>query len=366
MKHAHPPFRPREFRVICFVIASISFINCSWGQSNGQTARARVEEKSDTIRVWLQSKQSGGAVNAGALLRDGDQVTVFGSAKLTWLAGGTISFDNTRTYALFDIGLAAGSEDLQTRFAPIFLRQLSGVMDVSIPASTSPAQKFELATHTLSLSTNGARFRVEINERGRATIVRVEEGQVDLTPANTRLKPVIVHAREEVEVNKVAVISNKTSVLTTEGSGPAQASYFIFILDLYNYEELYLGTEASLRDRNRCSFGGGGHCLPEERVSYQKLLGPFATDNDARAALCENVNDRQVFGDSVRKGFWQPTGTWYAIEHESVSFACPKPAASKVNPLLMIVGIVVAVGLVGFLFYRVRVASQPRKKAKAN
>ncbi len=290
------------------------------------TARARIEEKGNAISVWRESKHSGGPVDAGALLRDGDQVTVTGTAKFTWLKGGTISFRNVHGGALLDIGLPAGRETSLRKFAPLFLRRLDGVMDLSIPPTGSIKRRFEFAGYNFMLSTGGATFSVALNDRASAAIVRVTTGEVELEPSNMRLRHITLHSGEEVEVNRIALIHNKNSAIVDMASSTSinspQIPYFIFVLHLYNYDALYIGTEVSLLDRTRCSFGGGGHCAPDDRVGYQKLLGPFDSMIDARTALCKNVSHRKTFPDAVVKGQWAPNGSWYGLMDESVSFDC--------------------------------------------
>jgi len=312
------------------------------------------------VFVENASKKSGGPLSMGARLVDGDEVNLSGAAKLAWLDGGTISFPDPHGSGHFHIGLPAGPNQPVKRFAPMFVWSFTGAIDFAMPARQGSNQKFEIATSTVALSTGGARFTLAMNDRTSATIVKVEEGKVDLVPANTQLKPINLVAGQEVEVNRVAAIYNRESGPRTGGGAdsnarsPAPGPYFIIVLKLYSFEELYIGTEASLQDRPLSSFNGGGHPYPVQApVEYQKLAGPFNSEAEARKALCQNTGERKTFENGDLKGHWRPLGTWYALMDETVSFECPRQSAAGawMKPLLFF-GILVALA-VGFVSYRV-------------
>jgi hypothetical protein len=104
-----------------------------------------------------------------------------------------------------------------------------------------------------------------------------------------------------------------------------QGPYFIMLLTNAS-NGLYIGSEASLANRTRCSFSGGGNgCRPSDTVAYRKLAGPFAQQADARAALCRNVTARKVWALGIGlKGQWQGSETWYGLWDGSVSFDCAR------------------------------------------
>lgn len=104
---------------------------------------------------------------------------------------------------------------------------------------------------------------------------------------------------------------------------PHQAGYSIFVLTNAS-NGLYLGTDDSLRDRTRCSFVGGGvNCQPTDRVTAQRLLGPFAARAAAEQALCQSITERRVFPLGVGlKGKWQNSNTWYGLWDGSVTTSC--------------------------------------------
>jgi hypothetical protein len=87
---------------------------------------------------------------------------------------------------------------------------------------------------------------------------------------------------------------------------------------------LYLGPEASLAQRTRCSFEGGGRgCATTDVVTYRRLLGPFPTRPEAQAALCRSVTERRVFALGIGlKGRWQGSDTWYGLWDGSVRADC--------------------------------------------
>lgn len=328
------------------------------------TPRARIEEIGGRVFVENASKKSAAPLSIGGLLVDSDEVKLSGAAKLAWLDGGTISFPDPHGSGQFHIGLPAGPNQPVKRFAPIFVRSFTGAVDFAIPARQGSNRKFEIATSTVALSTDGARFTLAMNDRTTATIVKVEAGKVDLVPANTQLKPDSLSAGQEVEVNKVAVIYNRESALRNGGGAnsnaqsPAPGPYFIIALRLYNFEELYIGTEASLQDRPMSSFNGGGHPYPVQApVEYQKLAGPFNSVAEARTALCQNIAERKTFENGDVKGYWRPLGTWYALMDETVSVECPRQSAASestarawMKPVLLF-GILIVIAI-GFVSYR--------------
>jgi hypothetical protein len=346
------------------LISAAGICDRVFGEALEPTPRARIEEIGGRVFVENAGKKSGGPLSIGGLLVDGDEVKLSGAAKLAWLDGGTISFPDPHGSGQIHIGLPAEPDQPVKRFAPIFVRSFTGAIDFAIPARQGSNRKFEIATSTVALSTDGARFTLAINDRTTATIVKVEEGKVDLVPANTQLKPDSLSAGQEVEVNKVSVIYNRESALRNGGGANSNAQsrapgpYFIIVLKLYNFEEFYIGTEASLQDRPMSSFNGGGHPYPvQAAVEYQKLAGPFNSVAEARTAFCQNIAERKTFENGDLKGYWRPLGTWYALMDETVSFECPRQGAASesaagawMKPVLGF-GVLIALAI-GFVTYR--------------
>ncbi|MBI4318818.1 MAG: alpha/beta fold hydrolase [Chloroflexi bacterium] len=113
----------------------------------------------------------------------------------------------------------------------------------------------------------------------------------------------------------------------TPTTKPQQPPEPYYILVLTNAGDgLYIGTEESLKNRTRCSFTGGGiNCGPTDLVTYEALLGPFSTLQEARAALCANITQRREFPLGVGlKGRWGNTDVWFGLWNNTVTFDCSK------------------------------------------
>jgi hypothetical protein len=102
------------------------------------------------------------------------------------------------------------------------------------------------------------------------------------------------------------------------------ARYYVFLLTNAS-NGLYVGDEDGLKQSVRCGFEGGGiNCKPTDLVTYRKLLGPFATQDEAQAGLCKSITETRYFPVGIGlKGRWQGGNTWYGLWNASVS-GCPK------------------------------------------
>ena len=100
--------------------------------------------------------------------------------------------------------------------------------------------------------------------------------------------------------------------------------YFVFLLTNAS-NGLYVSSEDEIKPRTRCSFEGGGiNCKPTDVVTYKKLLGPFASQEEAQLALCKSITETHFFPVGIGlKGRWQGSNTWYGLWDASVS-NCPK------------------------------------------
>jgi len=100
--------------------------------------------------------------------------------------------------------------------------------------------------------------------------------------------------------------------------------YYVFLLTNAS-NGLYVGDEDGIKQSTRCGFVGGGiGCKPTDLISYRKLLGPFASQDEAQAALCKSITESRIFPIGIgMKGRWQGGNTWYGLWNASVS-GCPR------------------------------------------
>jgi hypothetical protein len=96
--------------------------------------------------------------------------------------------------------------------------------------------------------------------------------------------------------------------------------YYVFLLTNAS-NGLYVGDEDGIKQSTRCGFVGGGiGCKPTDLITYKKLLGPFASQDEAQAALCKSITEARYFPAGIgMKGRWQGGNTWYGLWNASVS-----------------------------------------------
>ena len=99
--------------------------------------------------------------------------------------------------------------------------------------------------------------------------------------------------------------------------------YYVFLLTNAS-NGLYIGDEDGMKQSTSCEFVGGGiGCKPTDLVTYKKLHGPFATREEAQAALCRSITEVRFFPVGVGlKGRWEGGNNWYGLWNASVS-GCP-------------------------------------------
>jgi hypothetical protein len=160
-------------------------------------------------------------------------------------------------------------------------------------------------------SSNG-RYRVEVPTAGLYQVFAGQTREYQGTSESVRI-PDCGFVEQDILLQRAATP-------TPQGGGEP---YAIFLLTNAS-NGLYLGTESSLRGRTRCSFEGGGvGCTASDVVQFQRLLGPFPTQAEARAALCGAITERRVFPLGVGlKGRWQGGETWYGLWDSTVTFSC--------------------------------------------
>ncbi len=109
------------------------------------------------------------------------------------------------------------------------------------------------------------------------------------------------------------------------GTGQVKViQYFVFLLT-NSSNGLYVGSEDSLKGTVRCGYEGGGiGCKPTDVITYRKLTGPFASQAEAQASLCQNITESRIFPIGVGlKGRWQGGSNWYGLWNASLS-GCSK------------------------------------------
>jgi len=79
------------------------------------------------------------------------------------------------------------------------LRLVTGALNASVPVRT-PVAHLAVTTVTATIGIRGTIFRVRYDPREQRTAVTVEEGKVEVKPANTALPSVVLEANQHVEV----------------------------------------------------------------------------------------------------------------------------------------------------------------------
>lgn len=107
--------------------------------------------------------------------------------------------------------------------------------------------------------------------------------------------------------------------VTRNTGGLKLIQYFVFLLTNAS-NGLFVSTEEDLKNSVRCGFGGGGtNCKETDLVTYKKILGPFATYEEAKAALCRSVTEIKEFPLGIGlKGRWQTSDNWYGLWNVSI------------------------------------------------
>lgn len=117
--------------------------------------------------------------------------------------------------------------------------------------------------------------------------------------------------------------------ITKNTGGLKLVQYFIFLLTNAS-NGLYIGAEDELKDSVRCEFEGGGTtCKETDLVAYKNLLGPFATYDEAKTALCRSITETKNFPLGIGlKGRWLGSDNWYGLWDVSVD-DCPSRTGGK-------------------------------------
>lgn len=97
------------------------------------------------------------------------------------------------------------------------------------------------------------------------------------------------------------------------GTGEVKViQYFVFHLANAS-DGLYVGNEDFMKKATRCGFIGGGiDCKPTDLVRYNKLAGPFASQEEAQAELCRSITETKVHPITGLYGRWRG-GRWYGL-----------------------------------------------------
>lgn len=123
---------------------------------------------------------------------------------------------------------------------------------------------------------------------------------------------------------------NDGQIEITKNTGSLKlVQYFIFLLTNAS-NGLFIGTEDELKHSVRCEFEGGGtSCKETDLVAYKNLLGPFATYDDAKTALCRSITETKNFPLGIGlKGRWLGSDNWYGLWDVSVD-DCPSRTGGK-------------------------------------
>jgi hypothetical protein len=178
----------------------IRLFNCD---TNGQrTPRARVDAIGGTIRV-TRSHAAGNAY-VGLVLRDGDDVIVTGTGSITWLAGGTVSFQDSRSVSHFVIGpqAPAGTSPRPTVSG---INILKGTINFFFPPEETKVNKFDASSGSVCVAIKGTQWAMTVDDQTQTTTVQVMQGTVDITPANLSLREFYLSAGQKVQVSKNGV-----------------------------------------------------------------------------------------------------------------------------------------------------------------
>ena len=188
--------------------------------------RATVAEIGGRITITRKGVQLNGYL--GAPLLYGDSLTIKGTGKLTWLDGGTISFDDPRG-AVIKIGpLRPQGVAAPERFS--FIQVLKGIVTFFLPPSEGRVKryKFEAGSDTVKTGVRATRFTLGYDDLEQVSTISVSEGSVDVTPVNPALNPFVLSVGQQVQVslNHVGPITPVADAAGQAASSAAASSCF--------------------------------------------------------------------------------------------------------------------------------------------
>jgi hypothetical protein len=188
--------------------------------------RATVVEIGGRMSIKRKHTQLNGYL--GAPLRDGDIVTIRGTGKLTWLEGGTISFDDPRPTKI-----EIGPLRPESTVAPKGLSSigvLRGIVTFFLPhdRGNTKRRQFEATSGTVAVAIRGTIFTFGHDDEKQVSTIFVREGSVDVTPVNPSLTPFVLSAGQQVQValNDVSPITAAADTAGQTVGGAATRSCF--------------------------------------------------------------------------------------------------------------------------------------------
>lgn len=174
----------------------VRMLNC--GENRLRMARARVTRIGQSMTVSRNGREASAFV--GMQLRDGDDVNIGEGGRLEWLeGGGVIDFD-------YETFITIGSTEPKSRVNPnvanfFGIRIHHGFGAFMLPPAEKKKSRFGASTGTVVTSVKGTVFGLGYDERTRVSTVRVERGEVEVTPTNHSLHSFALHAGQEVQVS---------------------------------------------------------------------------------------------------------------------------------------------------------------------
>jgi hypothetical protein len=199
---------------------------------------------------------------------------------------------------------------------PLTLAQI--LTGLQTPGKTSETRTFEARNKFIAAQVRQRGVSFELNE-DREQDLR-DAGATDelinviQAMAVAKLKPL-----DGVEVTELRNPNDGQIEITRNTGGLRLVQYFIFLLTNAS-NGLYISTEEELKHSVRCEFEGGGtNCKQTDLVAYKKLLGPFATFEEAQTGLCRSITETRNFQLGIGlKGRWQGSDNWYGLWDASI------------------------------------------------
>ncbi|MGA9521202.1 MAG: PAN domain-containing protein [Myxococcaceae bacterium] len=167
-------------------------------------ARATIQE-GGRITITRKGQRLDGYL--GAPLRDGDELSIIGNAKLTWLEGGTVVVEQSgKEVTHLKIGPIQPMSSLGPRpqsWAESSIRVVKGIITFFLPHDEGKKKtrgKFTVTDGTVS-TIKGTHFSFANDDQSKVVTITVYEGSLEVVPLNPALAPFDLNAGAQVQVS---------------------------------------------------------------------------------------------------------------------------------------------------------------------
>ncbi len=207
-------------------VATVEVRMFTCDETGQEKARAEITEigvtKDGTASIQVERSRASGNGFVGMKLRDGDKVTITGTAKIKWLGrDGVISFDEPTARTVIRIrpeDVPAGRRSIN----PSTLEVIQGMGRFLFPTDHEAVYdengnriKFRITAPNAKIFIKGTTFTFGHDENKNTTIVAVEEGVVEVEPLVAGKAPFDLTAGQRAEISPSGV-NGPTATATQE------------------------------------------------------------------------------------------------------------------------------------------------------